>query len=242
MDSSYSISLVGLSYFLSVAGSFMALLVNRDALMRPDGQRRGLVALSALCLGGVGIWSMHFIGMLALKVHGLAMTYDWWMTALSLVMGVIVVYLGLLIMSKGQFGFFKLMLAGVFVGGGVAVMHYTGMLAMRMHAQIQWNQNIIAASLGIAVTAAIAALWLAANVRHLWHMVLSALVMGVAVCGMHYTGMMAATFVSGADMSTAAPTKSGPSMLVLSIIALDFLIILLASTASMVEANKRAAA
>lgn len=240
MDTSYSIPLVALSYVVSVVGSFMALLLNRDALRRTADSRGGLVFLAALCLGGVGIWSMHFIGMLAFHVHGIATTYNWGITALSLVMGVVVVYIGLLIMSRGEFGFFKLVLAGVFVGGGVAVMHYTGMIAMRMQATIQWNSEIIAISVGIAVSAAIVALWLAAHVDRVWQIVASALVMGVAVCGMHYTGMMAAALVPNANLPFIPPAKTGASVLVLSIIAIDFLVILLASTMAMVEANKRA--
>lgn len=65
METNYSIPLVAVSYAVSVVGSFMALLVYRDALKRAAGERGGLVALAALCLGGVVIWSMHFIGMMA---------------------------------------------------------------------------------------------------------------------------------------------------------------------------------
>lgn len=240
METGYSIPLVALSYAISVIGSFMALLVNRDALRRPADNRGGLVFLAALCLGGVAVWSMHFIGMLAFHIHGLAITYDWLITALSLLMGVAVPYVGLFIMSRGEFGFSKLVLAGVFVGVGVAAMHYTGMLAMRMQADIQWDWTIIAASIGIAVAAAIVALWLAVHVTKLWHIVGSALVMGVAVCGMHYTGMMAAGFAPAPDHPFVAPAKTGASVLVLSIIAVDFLIALAASTMAMVEANNRA--
>jgi NO-binding membrane sensor protein with MHYT domain len=239
MEINYSIPLVALSYIVSVIGSFMALLVNRDALRRPAGNRGSLVFLSALCLGGVGIWSMHFIGMLAFHVHGMAITYNWWMTLFSLVLGVVVVYIGLRIMSQGGTGLFKLVLAGFFVGGGVAVMHYTGMIAMRMQAVIQWNETIIAASVGIAVTAAIVALWLAGHVNSLWQILASALVMGLAVCGMHYTGMTAATLIPETDLPFVPADKTGVNLLVLSIIAIDFLVILLASTMAMVEANKR---
>ena len=78
------------------------------------------------------------------------------------------------------------------MGAGVAAMHYTGLAAMRMQAQLSYDLTIVGISLGIAVVASIAALWLVFNTTHLWQIVASALVMGLAVCGMHYTGMKAA--------------------------------------------------
>ena len=84
----YNLSLVFLSYVVAVIGSLMALIATRNALLRPADSRRGLIYLAALSLGGVAIWSMHFIGMLAFDMSGMHMNYNWWLTALSFVLGV----------------------------------------------------------------------------------------------------------------------------------------------------------
>ena len=86
----------------------------------------------------------------------------------------------------------RLIGGGTAMGVGVAAMHYTGMAAMRMQAHLDYDLVSVAISLGIAVVASIAALWLVFNTTRLWQIVASALVMGLAVCGMHYTGMKAA--------------------------------------------------
>uniref|UniRef100_UPI000B360804 MHYT domain-containing protein n=1 Tax=Crenothrix polyspora TaxID=360316 RepID=UPI000B360804 len=185
---SYNITLVILSFIVAVIGSFMALIATRDALLRPADSRRGLIILASLCLGGVAIWSMHFIGMLAFDMNGMDMSYNGWFTALSFYVGVGVVYVGLTLMTTGEFEVSKLIMAGVLVGFGVAGMHYSGMLSMQVQADAHWNWGLVIVSIGIAVTAAIVALWLAVHVKHLWQIFISAVVMGIAVCGMHYTG------------------------------------------------------
>jgi NO-binding membrane sensor protein with MHYT domain len=196
----YNLSLVFLSYVVAVIGSFMALITVRNALVHSIDSRNDLVMLASLCLGGMGIWSMHFIGMLAFSMPNMNMNYHWGMTAFSLIIGVVVVYVGLAVVSAEKFNFPKLIMSGVFVGLGVAAMHYTGMLAMQMQADMQWNWTIIIISIAIAITASIVALWLLLHIKKLWHIVISALVMGVAVCGMHYTGMTAVTFIHNSTL------------------------------------------
>ncbi|WP_349026586.1 MHYT domain-containing protein [Methyloglobulus sp.] len=235
----YSISLVVISYVMSVIGSLMALTVTRAALNRASDSRGGLLFLAALCLGGVGIWSMHFIGMLAFNMNEMIMNFNWGLTALSFVVGVGVVYIGLLVMGIGELKLFKLILAGVFVGCGVAGMHYTGMLAMEMQADVQWNWTIIAISIGIAVAAAIVALWLAINVKQMWQIIVSALVMGVAVCGMHYTGMAAANFAPNAALPFVEPMITSTSFFTATIATLDIVIVIIAMVVTMQEGNKR---
>lgn len=236
---SYNITLVVLSFAVAVMGSLMALIMTRDALLRSADSRRGLVALAALCLGGVGIWSMHFIGMLAFDMNGMDMNYNWWLTALSLLVGIVVVYIGLALMSLGEFSYFRLILAGIFVGFGVAAMHYTGMLSMQVQADAHWNATIIAASIGIAVVASIVALWLAVHVKKMWQMIVSAVVMGVAVCGMHYTGMAAVDFVHNPALPAVEPMTTTITVFAMSIAVIDTVIVVLAMMVAMVEMNKR---
>jgi NO-binding membrane sensor protein with MHYT domain len=234
----YSTSLVVISFIMSVIGSLMALTVTRAALNKSSDSRGGLLFLAALSLGGVGIWSMHFIGMLAFNMNGMIMNFNWGLTGLSFIVGVVVVYIGLLVMGTGELKFFKLILAGIFVGLGVAGMHYTGMLAMKMQADVHWNETIIAISIGIAITAAIVALWLAVNVKQMWQIVVSALVMGVAVCGMHYTGMAAANFVPNAALPFVEPMITSTSIFTATIGTLDIVIVLIAMVVAMAEANR----
>ena len=122
------------------------------------------------------------------------------------------------------------------MGLGVAAMHYTGMAAMRMQAHLDYNLGIVGISLGIAVVASIAALWLGFNTTRLWQIVASALVMGLAVCGMHYTGMKAAIMRHDAALPAQVAGLS-PEILAY-VIFLVTLVIL--SLASLLGSNRQA--
>jgi NO-binding membrane sensor protein with MHYT domain len=235
----YSLGLVSISYVMSVIGSLMALITVRSALQRSSGNINGLLALAALCLGGVGIWSMHFIGMLALEMNDMPMNFNWGLTAISFIVGVIGVYVGLFVMSRGEMKIVKLILAGFLVGSAVVAMHYTGMLAMQMQADVQWDWTVIAISAVIAVVASIVALWLAINVKQMWHIIVSALVMGVAVCGMHYTGMEAASFVPNSGLQYVEPMTASITFFTATIATIDTVIVIVTMVVDMLEANKR---
>ncbi|MSS76787.1 MAG: hypothetical protein EXR90_08060 [Methyloglobulus sp.] len=137
------------------------------------------------------------------------------------------------IMSAGALSIAKLIMSGFLVGSGVVAMHYTGMLAMNVQADILWDKTIIAASVGIAVAASIVALWLAVHVKHMWQMVVSALVMGVAVCGMHYTGMVAVDFVHNDALPYISPVTATSSVLALVIAVIDAIPVVIATMAFM---------
>ncbi|QKX15810.1 MHYT domain-containing protein [Microbulbifer sp. YPW1] len=194
MFDQYSIPLVILSYCISVLGSFAALqLVTgiSEAVIKADRLRAILFA--GLAMGGGAIWSMHFVGMMALKSH-MPMSYDVLQTVLSVVIAVAACTGGLAILGSGRFTIDKLLPTSILMGIGVAGMHYMGMEAMLMPASIEYNLNILIISVVIAVVAAFAALWMAFHLHGIWQKLGSALIMGVAVCGMHYTGMAAATY------------------------------------------------
>lgn len=187
--------LVILSYVVSVLGSFTALQL---AIAIPNainaGQRWRAVAAAGVAMGGGAIWAMHFIAMLACQMN-VEVTYDLPITLGSAVIAVVSCMAGLAIAGTGLFNWGKLIIAGVLMGLGVTGMHYAGMSAMLMPADTVYNSTLVMASAGIAIVASIVALWLAFNLRGWGQMLGSALVMGVAVCGMHYTGMLAASFV-----------------------------------------------
>ncbi|MFG1885070.1 MHYT domain-containing protein [Micromonospora sp. NPDC049102] len=181
-----------LSYALSVLGSILGLVcAGRIRTARTAGQRAWWGLLSAWALGGTAIWAMHFMAMLGFAVDGARIRYDVPLTAASTVIAVVAVGIGLAIVGTGQLKPVRLVAGGVFTGAGVAAMHYTGMAAMRLNGSLGYDTTRVVLSVVIAVVAATVALWLAMTVRRGLAIFGSALVMGVAVNGMHFTGMSA---------------------------------------------------
>ena len=193
----YEPLLVALSYVISVLGSYTALRLAIAIPQAPDRTSAlGWTLGAAVALGGGGIWSMHFIAMNAADM-GMPVAYDATLTFASLIMAIAASGFGLYVVGRGQGSAIKLLIAGVLTGLGVALMHYTGMAAMIMPMTITYDPSVFNLSLGIAVAAATVALWLAFNLRGNLQRFGSALVMGVAVCGMHYTGMYAVQMTHG---------------------------------------------
>jgi diguanylate cyclase (GGDEF)-like protein len=156
---------------------------------------------------GLGIWSMHFIGMLAYKLP-VAMGYDVRITSLSLLIAIASSGFALWLVSQNELSWRRLSAGAVLMGSGVAAMHYTGMAAMRMSPRIQYTPSLFALSILIAISASGAALWIAFHLRrHSSRVRLlrvgAAIVMGIAIAGMHYTGMAAARFPTGSACGAA---------------------------------------
>ncbi|MGI8650341.1 MAG: MHYT domain-containing protein, partial [Rubrobacter sp.] len=191
--------LVVLSYVVAAFASYTALdLAGR--VFSAAGQARTVWLAGGAFALGTGIWSMHFTGMLAF-IMPMAVRYDIRITLLSMAIAILASGLALFVVSRETLGIRRLLLAGLVVGIGIASMHYTGMAAMRMQANISYDPLLFAASVFIAISASIAALWLAfrfsrggQGTKWLLQKIGSALVMGVAIVGMHYTGMAATIF------------------------------------------------
>ena len=224
----YEPLLVVLSYVISVLGSYTALQL---AIAIPQARDR-LAALgwtigAATALGGGAIWSMHFIAMNAADM-GMPVTYDAGLTFASLVMGIVASAIGLYVVGRGEGSTAKLLISGVVTGLGVALMHYTGMAAMLMAAKIDYDPTLFYASLVIAVVAAAVALWLAFNLRGNLQRFGSAIVMGIAVCGMHYTGMYAVKMTPAAEPAATGislpPATLGQSVFIVSAVVLVLLL------------------
>jgi len=182
-------ALVAVSYAISVFGSYTGLVLAGQILNLRNTMDRTWLVFAAVALGGGAIWSTHFIGMLAYQPP-ITVTYDPIITVASLVAAVVFVGVGLyLVIRQARMKFATLAGAGVIMGLGVAAMHYTGMAAMRFAGEPHHNQTIVAISIVIAIVASIAALWIALRVRTTWDKLMGASVMGVAVCGVHYTAM-----------------------------------------------------
>ncbi|WP_326553677.1 MHYT domain-containing protein [Micromonospora sp. NBC_01813] len=181
-----------LSYALSVLGSFLGLICAvRVRESTTPGRRTWWLVLAAFAIGGTAIWTMHFMAMLGFAVAGTQIRYDIGVTIASAVLAIVAVAIGLFLVGFGRPSLLKILSGGVLTGLGVAAMHYTGMAAMRLHGDIGYDAGRVALSILIAVVAATVALWLAVTVRRPLAMTGSALLMGVAVNGMHFTGMTA---------------------------------------------------
>jgi NO-binding membrane sensor protein with MHYT domain/CheY-like chemotaxis protein len=196
----HDLMLVILSYIVAFLASYTALDMGERVGNATSRARKFWLAGSAVVLGG-GIWSMHFIAMLALQV-ALPVTYELHLTVASLFIAIGLTWLGFLIVSRGRVTLPRLFAAGFVVGIGVAAMHYTGMAAMRIDAAVYYDPFLFTLSIVIAVVAATVALWLAFGVRNWWQNLAAATVMAAAICGMHYTGM-AAMIIELTDEPTA---------------------------------------
>jgi NO-binding membrane sensor protein with MHYT domain len=158
---------------------------------------------------GSGIWSMHFVGMLAFRLP-IPMSYDMWFTLLSLILPILASGYGLHTVSRGALNIRRLMIGGVLIGIGIVSMHYTGMTAMKMQPPIRYDPLLFSLSILIAVAASVVGLWSAFKLRletvlsAFWKKAGSALVIGAGISGMHYTGMAAAVFAPN-SLSTVSP-------------------------------------
>jgi len=224
MVGSFDLLLVTLSYVISVCGAFTALVLARESVKVKPQERLPWVAWSAVIMGGIGIWSMHFVGMMAWHA-GMPMSYDIGRTALSMVLGILSTGIGFAIVGLGSRTPPALILAGVFMGAGVATMHYMGMAAMRMPATITYDMTLVWVSVGIAMSASCVALWMAFFLTARWQMVVAALVAGVAVCGMHYTGMAAVRMIHDPNLPEPLPTALSPTVVGSGLFLLSLLVL-----------------
>ncbi|MBY8973484.1 EAL domain-containing protein [Pseudomonas sp. P867] len=212
---SYSTSLVVISLCVAMLASYTALdLAGRIATTK--GRAVYLWITGGAAAMGVGIWSMHFIGMLALRLP-FALGFDLGITALSLLIAVLSSGFALWLVSQPRLPAWQLAFGALVMGAGIASMHYTGMAAMRMTPGIDYDPTLFGASLLIAVMASGAALWIAFNLRRNTPYVRlarggAAVVMGVAIVGMHYTGMAAAQFADDSFCGAALTGLSGKGL------------------------------
>jgi two-component system sensor histidine kinase/response regulator len=201
----YNIWLVVLSYLVAALASYVA--VDFAGHMVKPGQliisKRTLHLTGAFAMGS-GIWSMHFIGMLAYEMT-MEISYAPLMTFFSMGIAVGIAYFVLDMVQGPSLGLRKVLIGAVLLGLGICAMHYTGMLAMRMDASLHYQPVLFGVSVGIAIAASAAALWIVFTLArrqlrfHRLLKVLAALVMALAICGMHYTGVAAAVFIPYAD-------------------------------------------
>jgi len=236
IEPSYNLFLVALSFLVSVFGSYTGILLVKAA-QSSTSNRAAWIMAAATALGGGAIWTMHFIGMLAYDM-GMPVNYDPLITFASLAIAVIVVGIGLFFVAGNQNSVARLLVAGIITGLGVASMHYSGMYAMNMAASMTYDPALFSISIVIALVAATAALWLAFNLEGNVKMLLAAVVMGIAVCGMHYVGM-AAMNMGSMDHSAIIEEGIKPLTLGLFIFCFSMLLLVLCLIVGMAQLSRK---
>jgi PAS domain S-box-containing protein len=206
---SYNYALVALSVLIAMFASYAALdLAGR--VTAAGSWTRAVWLLGGAGAMGTGIWSMHYIGMLAF-VLPVPVAYHWPTVLLSLLAAILASVVALGVVSRPKMGANRAVAGSVLIGAGIASMHYIGMAAMRLPAICQFNSSLVVMSVVFAVLISFAALWITFHFRDEkkgigWEKLAGAVAMGAAIPVMHYTGMAAASFTpSGmpADLSHA---------------------------------------
>ena len=237
----HSVLLVGLSYVVSVLGAYCALQWAALVPHRAGWAKAARVGAAALAMGGGAIWSMHFIAMNACRLP-FSVAYDGPLTVASLAVAVGVTGAGLYLVAINPLHRTRLAAGGLITGSGIAAMHYTGMAAMRVPADLVFAPALVTASVVVAIVAATAALRMAVSSLTGLRRLLSAVVMGVAVCGMHYTAMAAVTFVPSGAATSALPTQVNAGEIGLWVFGATLIVLGLLATASYVDAREWVAA
>jgi NO-binding membrane sensor protein with MHYT domain len=194
----YGVFNPALGYVMSCLGAFLGLRCVTRARAHEGRARAGWLSLAAVSIGACGIWVMHFIAMLGFTIPGQSITYNVPITIASMLIAIAVVGAGLFIVGYGNGSVARLAVGGLIVGVGVASMHYLGMAAMIMPDTMSYSPVLLALSVVIAVVAGTVALWIGTWVRGIGATIGASLIMGIAVSGMHYTGMAAMRVYHGA--------------------------------------------
>ncbi|AZF25501.1 bifunctional diguanylate cyclase/phosphodiesterase [Pseudomonas sp. R2-60-08W] len=230
LNCSHNPFLVLLAYLVACAAGFGTLdMAERVGHVEDPTARRRWCWLGAGCLAG-GIWSTHFISMLAFQAP-VAIHYELLMTFASLVIALIASLFAMQTLSHAHLRLHQYLLASVWMGLGIALMHYVGMSAMRSQAQAYFDSGLLMASVAIAIGASLAALLLSSYLRDgtgVFHQLLkyaASLVLGAGILSMHFTGMAAMQMLipDGADLSL--PVDNNPLQLSLSVATITLLVI-----------------
>jgi PAS domain S-box-containing protein len=231
---SHDSSLVALSILIATAASYTALDLGGRIRAAVGKACYGWLLTAAIAMGG-GIWSMHFVAMLAFSLPGVVVGYDIGLTLFSLFIPIVVTGLGFFVVGRKDAGLRPLATSGVLMGLGIVAMHYTGMAAMRMPADLSYDPVWVALSVFIAIGASIVALWLAFRNTDLLQRIFASVVMGLAISGMHYTAMHAARFQTHGSAQPIDATNLGQSHLAVGVATATFLILFLALVAAIFD-------
>jgi PAS domain S-box-containing protein len=237
MTGSYDYRLVTLSVVMAVCAAYAALdLAGRTTASR--GRVRLVWLAGGAAAMGLGIWSMHYIGMLAFLLP-VSVFYDWPTVLVSLFAAIFASGVALFVVSRRRMDWGHALAGSAIMGSGIATMHYIGMAAMRLPAMCRYDSLLVVLSVILAIVMSLVALWLSFHLREhaktAWpKKCASAVVMGAAVAAMHYTGMAAARFTPSMvapDLSHAVHVSplgiagiSSVTLLVLGLVSLSSLV------------------
>jgi PAS domain S-box-containing protein len=197
LTGSYDYRLVALSILIAILSSWAALDLGGRVTAARGGHRFLWLTGGSLAMG-MGIWAMHYVGMLAFSLP-LPVLYDWPTVLLSLIAADVSSFIALFIVSRRSMGILSIAFGGLLMGAGISSMHYIGMDAMRLQAMCEWSIPLVTLSVVLAVVISWVGLWLTFHLREEtrsvgWRKVASAILMGLAIPIMHYTGMAAVSF------------------------------------------------
>ncbi len=192
---------------LAFLGSLLGLALTARARETSGGARARWLALAAVAIGGTGIWLMQFMAMLGFDVPGTLIRFDTATTVGSMLVAIAGVAVGLFVVGMGRPNVFKLLLGGLLTGLGLAAMHYTAVLGLRLGGEVLQDRPLLVISAVMSISVATIALWFAQNVHGGAGTVSAAAIMSVAVCAMHYSAMTtirvqldpAVSFIRGVD-------------------------------------------
>ena len=203
------------SIIIAILASYAALEFSSYVTNTSDTSYKFWLICGAICMG-IGIWSMHFVGMLAFKLPT-SVNYDIPITLLSLLVAMGSSGFALFVISRYRMSGLRLINSGVIMGLGIAAMHYAGMAAMTIDASMSYQQDLLLVSILFSIVVSVIALWLAFRLRNrkkqsqLWKKLISSVVMGFAITGMHYIGMAATEFRASQPaliLTSATPTDT----------------------------------
>jgi two-component system sensor histidine kinase/response regulator len=238
INGTYDYRLVVLSVLIAVLASYAALdLAAR--VTAAQGRIRFAWLLGGAAAMGTGIWSMHYIGMLAFSLP-IPVLYDWPTVLLSLLAAIFTSAIALFVVSRKRMGLLAAAVGSVIMGAGIATMHYTGMAAMRLPAMCHYSLSIVSLSVILAIVISLVALWLTFRLRNVvkgaWLPKLaSAVLMGAAIPVMHYTGMAAAGFIFTGEAPNLSHAVSVSSLGITGITIVTFMVLGLAVLTSVVD-------
>lgn len=230
----FNLGMVLLSLIIAIMAAFVAFQIATQTSKSLSPIRKQISLLvGSITLGG-GVWSMHFIGMLAFELCT-TVSYSWGLTLLSLVPAVAASWVALNFLMRPKVNTRQLMLGGVLMGAGVGTMHYIGMAAMEMAPLLRYDLSMFAVSIVVAVVLAIFSLWVRFALEHnvlakrpsLVTNTLASIIMGSAIAGMHYTGMAAARFVMPQGLETSAQSNEISMYLAFAVTTITVVIIVL---------------
>lgn len=234
INGEYYPPLVLLSLLIAIFASFMAFNVAGQAAVTEDKYRKNvLLGTGSLALGG-GMWSMHFLGMTAFELC-LPVNYNFTITVLSALPGCAAAWVALNLLVRQRISTAEIIVGGVLVGSGIGTMHYTGMAAMEMAPLLRYDLPIFLLSIVVAVGLAMLSLWIKFGITSATnsngflgkYVIVASVIMGLAIAGMHYTGMAAARFVLPPGMELSNQTSDISFYIAISVTVFTLFIIAL---------------